>query len=194
MVAVKFLEATFLVIILAAGCSTADKNKSEIATDPGKKAPEVIGTQYTTIVFDKGKSTLSRHDKKLLNKFAEKAHKDDRKIDEIRILAWADEEYPEPKKKAASEKEIVLASNRALVIKDYLEEDLDEYEDIDSYNMARRPDFLSKLLRDDEYDVKLAFESSGATSTKLADGSVSYSKASKALVIIDYEGDEDNLK
>lgn len=188
---VKFLSALFLSIFIAAGCSS--DNKATYA-DTSKKTPEIIGTQYTTIVFDEGKSTLSRNDKKQLQKLADKAHDDKREIDEIRILAWSDKEYPEPDKKKASEQEILLAANRAQAIKNFLEEDLNEYEDIDAYNMARRPDFLSKLLRDDEFSVKEAFEGSGATGTKLADGKTSYSKASKALVIIDYEGDEDNLK
>lgn len=190
---VKIYGATFLSLFIAAGCSTKDKNKSTYA-DTSKKTPEVIGTHYTTIVFDEGKAILSRDDKKQLQKLADKAHNDKREIDEIRILAWSDEEYPDPNRKKATEQEILLAANRAQEIKNYLEEDLSEYEDIDAYNMARRPDFLSKLLRDDEFSVKEAFESSGATGTKLADGSTSYSKASKALVIIDYEGDEDNLK
>lgn len=190
---VKIYGATILTIVIAAGCSSTDKTKSTYA-DTSKKPPEIIGTQYTTIVFEEGKSTLSNENKKQLKKLSYRAHKDKRNIDEIRILAWSDKEYPEPEKKKASQDEILLAANRAQEIKNYLEEDLSEYEDIDSYNMARRPDFLSKLLRDDEYAVKEAFESSGATGTKLANGKTSYTKASKALVIIDYEGDEDNLK
>lgn len=180
---VQSFGATFLLILFAAGCSSSEK-----------KSTEVMGTHYTTIEFDKGQSTLSREDKKLLQSLSKKAHDDNRKIEEIRILAWSDKEYPDPSKQSAPTSEIVLASNRANEIKEYLENDLSEYEDIDSYNMARRPDFLSKLLRDDEYAVKKAFEASGATGTKLTDGRVSYSKASKALVIIDYEGDEDNLQ
>lgn len=188
----KIFGATFFVMTFFAGCSSNDQNKSELA-DTNQK-PELIGTHYTTVVFEKGKTTLSRNDKEQLNKLADKAHNDKREIDEIRILAWSDEEYPDPSQKKAPQSEIILAANRAHEIKEYFEQDLEEYEDIDAYNMARRPDFLSKLLRNDEYFVKEAFEGSGATGTKLANGKTSYSKASKALVIIDYEGDEDNLK
>jgi hypothetical protein len=186
-------------LIFAAGCSTpAAKKKSAGETASTKKeearAPAVAGTQYTTVFFNKGKSSLDSVSKQHLKDLASKAHKADKEIEEIRILAWSDKEYPDKVSGKASTKEIILASERAQKIKDYLEEDLKEQEDIDSYNMAKRPDLMSKLFQNDEYKVKDAFETVGATGEKLPDGSVSYTKASKAIVIIDYEGDEDNLK
>lgn len=182
-------------LIFAAGCSSpVAKKKSEQTQTTEIKQPAVPGTHYTTVVFRKGKTTLDSLSKENLRDLASKAHKQNKKIEEIRILAWSDKEYPDKVEGKASTSDIILASERAQKIKDYLENDLKELDDIDAYNMAKRPNLLSKLIQNDEFEVKESFESSGATASKLPDGSVSYTKASKAIVIIDYEGDEDNLK
>lgn len=185
-----------LSLVFAAGCSTPNAKKKSVE---GTKAQEakvsaVSGTYYTTIIFTKGKSSLTQKSKDHLKELAALAHKDGKPIEDIKILAWADKEYPDKTKSNAATRDIILASERAQKIKSYLEEDLKESEDIDAYNMARRPNLIAKLLHNEEYDVKKAFEQSGTTASRLDDGSVSYTKASKALVIIDYEGDEDNIK
>jgi hypothetical protein len=190
-------------LIFAAGCTTpaakkksAYQNSATAAPTTVEKArtPAVVGTEYTTVFFNKGRASLDSLSKQHLKDLISNAHKTRKEIDEIRILTWADKEYPDKVNGKASTSDIILASERAQKIRDYLEQDLKEMEDIDSYNMAKRPNLMSKLLQNDEYKVKEAFESSGATGDKLPDGSVSYTKASKAIVIIDYEGDEDNLK
>lgn len=189
-------------LLFAAGCTTpAAKKKPAYQTSTTTttkteevKAPVVAGTQYTTVFFKKGRASLDSLSKQHLKDLASRAHKEKREIEEIRILAWADKEYPDKVTGKSSEQDIKLASQRAEKIKDYLEVDLKEQEDIDSYNMAKRPDLVSKVFQNDEYKIKEAFETTGATGEKLPDGSVSYTKASKAIVIIDYEGDEDNLK
>ena len=190
------LALASLSLFFAAGCTFpgAKKKSIEAAQAKERKSPTLPGTHYTNVVFDKGKSNLSEASKKHLKVLASRAYQNGKPIKEIKILAWSDEEYPNKVKKKASTNDIILASERARKIRTYLEEDLNESDDIDSFNMAKRPDLVSKLFRDDEYDVKTAFEQSGATGSCLDDGSVSYTKASKALVIIDYEGDEDNLK
>jgi hypothetical protein len=184
-------------LIFAAGCSTPvakKKSAEETKTSSKVEGPAVPGTHYTTVVFPKGKSSLDSMSKEYLKELAAKAHKTKKPIEEIRILAWSDNEYPDKVKGKSSQKDVKLANERAQKIKDYLEQDLKELEDIDAYNMAQRPNLMSKLFQNDEYEVKEAFESSGATGSKLPDGSVSYTKAQKALVIIDYQGDADNLK
>lgn len=190
------LALASLSLIFSAGCTSPSAKKKSVKATEAKEAqvPAISGTHYTTLVFDKGKSSLSETSKEHLKALAARAHKAGKPIEEIKVLAWSDKEYPDKVKGKASTGDIILASERAQKIKSYLEEDLKESDDIDAFNMARRPDLISKLLRDDEYDVKSAFEQSGATASRLDDGSVSYTKASKALVIIDYEGDEDNLK
>lgn len=190
------LALASLSLVFAAGCTSPSAKKKSVKATETKEAqvPAISGTHYTTLIFDKGKSSLSETSKEHLRSLAARAHKAGKPIEEIKVLAWSDKEYPDKVKGKASTGDIILASERAQEIRNYLEVDLKESEDIDSFNMARRPDLISKLFQDDEFEVKSAFEQSGATASRLDDGSVSYTKASKALVIIDYEGDEDNLK
>lgn len=177
-------------LIIAAGCSSP-KSKKKSPEEIQAEAAASVGTHYTTVVFEKGKSSLNALNKEDIQKLAALAHKNPKPIEEIRILAWADKEYPNKVEERANTSEIILASERARTIKEYLEEELKELEDIDSYNMAKRPGLLSKLFKNEEYEVKSAVEKSGTTGSRLPDGSVSYTKASKALIVIDYEGDED---
>lgn len=166
--------------LMLLACSHQNKNRA-----PASDVPQVEGTHYTAIEFEEGKTDLNEMSKNHLNSLAQKAARDGREIEEIIILAWADKEYP-AKEEKASPSAIILAKERAQAVKDYFEEDLHSLEDIDSYNMAKRPHMMSKVFNNDDYTVKEAFEKSGTTGTRLPDGSTSYTKASKALVIIEY--------
>jgi hypothetical protein len=175
--------------LVLTGCGAAPERAA-----PSAVAPLVPGTRYTTIVFPAGAAALGRDHKALLRELLATARRDRKPVEEIRVLAWADEEYPEGgKKPPPSPKAESLAAARALAIRDFLAQDLGEARDIDAYNMARRPTVIARLFRSDEFRVKDAFEQSGATASPLPDGRTSYTKASKALVIIDYEDEDDNL-
>lgn len=181
-----FLSVTMAAVslIFATGCSHQAKKKSPDKTAVAAK--EIGGTHYTTIEFKKGTTKLTEASKVNLNSLTTRAHRSGREIDEIKVLAWADQEYPDKVHKAPT-REVILAKERANNIKKYLSKELHESEDIEAFNMAKRPNLVSKLFKNEDYDVKEAFEQTGATGTRLNDGSVSYSKASKAIVIIDYE-------
>lgn len=185
-------------LTLLAACAQKEVKKPNPAgaNETSKTAvpPVIQGSHYTTLIFPKGKSELGQENRKVLQEFKSQIHKSNKAIDEIRVLVWADTEYPDKVKGKVAPHEVNLASERAQNIKSYLEDNLNEESDIDAYNMAKRPDLISKLLRDDEYEVKEAFESSGTTASKLPSGAVSYTKASKALVIIEYEGEKEKQK
>ncbi len=178
------LTAAAVSLIFASGCSHDSKKVSPDKTAAAAK--EIGGTHYATIEFEKGATNLSPASKAHLNSLTNRAHRTGRRIEEIKVLAWADQEYPD-KIHNAPTREVILAKERAQSIKNYLEKELKEHEDIDAFNMAKRPSLLGKLFENEDFKVKEAFEQSGATATRLEDGSLSYSKASKAIVIIDYE-------
>lgn len=184
------LQVLGMSLLLVVGCS--HKVNKPVPTPTAKAAAEVGGTHYATLEFEKGTSKLSEASKANLNALATRASRDGRKIEEIKILSWADQEYPDRVKGKAKTSEIILAKERGEKIKEYLKDDLHAREDIDAFNMAKRPNLLSKMFKDEDFSVKDAFEKSGATGTKLNDGNISYSKASKALVIIDYENNSTN--
>lgn len=161
------------------------KNQNELAKEINSSP--MAGARYTTVIFNKGDPALTKISRKQLNQLLNHVHNNERPVQEIKILAWADKEYPESIQNKPSTKDVTLASERAFRIRDYLENHLKELEDIESYNMAKRPSAVSKILKDNDFSVKEAFQKSGATSSTLPDGTVSYTKASKALIIIQYK-------
>lgn len=176
-------------LMFATGCSQSPAKKKSVADERvAKEAAQSMGSDYATVVFEKGQATLASSSKQNLKELAQKAHRSGKRIEEIRILAWSDKEYPDEVRGGATTSDIILATERAEKIRTFLEDDLGEAEDIDAYNMAKRPDLLSKILRDDEFAVKSAFETSEATAARLPSGELSYTKAGKAMVIINYEG------
>lgn len=173
-----------LCIILLSACAHRQEKPNDISQN--RDLASVVGAHYAAIEFNKGDSSLSDTSKKNLNELAAIVDREGREIQEIKVVAWADQEYPTRAQKKASTREILLAKDRARAIRDYLKDDLHSLEKIDTFNMAKRPGKLGQIVKTEDSTVKNAFEKMGPTATTLDDGSVSYSKASKAMVIIDY--------
>ena len=76
------------------------------------------------------------------------------KIDEVKVLAWSDKEYPLDSTKQ-SKSDINLAKNRLINVKKYLQDDL-KVADVDTYNMTKKPNALQKLLHTSTAKVKSA--------------------------------------
>lgn len=149
------------------------------------------GSHYTAVQFERGRSVLSEENKKFLDALARKSSRTGREIAEIKILAWADREYPSGKNEKVKTREVILANERARVIRDFLRKDLHAKNQIDVFNMAKRPDILDQVFKDEEYKVKQDVALSGVSATRLPSGETSYTKAGKVLVIIDYKNKED---
>ncbi len=139
----------------------------------------------TAVVFEEGRKELSPSEVKNLELFAARARRNQRLIESVKILAWADAEYPEKEEKAHP-REIILAKERAHEIKGFLEEKTEDLE-IHAYNMAKRPGTLSSVTKNEEFALKRVIEEMGPTATKLENGELSYSKASKAIIIVEYK-------
>ncbi len=177
-----FLSVTLTAFSLLhlAGCA----QKKTLPT--AAKVQELIGNYYAAIEFEPGKSELTERNKSHLDLLAQRALRDGREIGEIKILAWADKEYPSEAERV-SPKDKLLAKDRGRNIERYLKEELYATNSIDVFNMAKKPSLLGRITKNEDWEIKETVKDTGATGTRLPNGSVSYTKASKALVIIDYE-------
>lgn len=144
------------------------------------------GDVYVTLEFPRSSSKLQKAGKDSLNALAIKSKEDGREIEDIKVLVWSDKEYPQSAKRG-NPRDVILAKERGQAIKDYLQDELHAQEVIGTFNMARKPGLLSRLTQNEDWKLKEAFKENQATASQLPDGSVSYTKASKALVIIDYK-------
>lgn len=146
------------------------------------------GSDYTVIEFKKGRDELTDSSRMALKNLSAESITRDRAIDEIKVLAWADREYPIDKTKA-TKKELALADRRAEAIKRYLKTDLRMSADVDNHNMAKRPGMFSELIRSEDYKVKTNFEETGAAPSTVVGNEkrLMGSKVSKAVVFVKYK-------
>lgn len=142
-----------------------------------------LGELTAKVEFEPGTDVLTRVGKVELTQLVEKARAKG-ELDKMRVLAWADREYPRADEEVARV-ETYLADERATVVQEYLEERL-SVSDIDTYNMARRPGAFKRFLRTPEYRVKERAEDSGIAPSSLeVNHFVEEPRASTALIIAD---------
>ncbi|MES2527466.1 MAG: hypothetical protein V4598_10280 [Bdellovibrionota bacterium] len=174
----------FILSLVFTACSHRAQDKR--VENSGIAREGLEGSHYTAVQFDRGTSVLNEANKKFLNELAKKASRTGREIDEIKILAWADREYPKEGEKSKT-RDVILANERAMVIRKFMKEDLNSDEPFDIFNMAKKPGMVDELLKDEEFQVKEDVADSGVSATRLPTGQTSYTKAGKVLVIIDYK-------
>jgi hypothetical protein len=133
--------------------------------------------------FEKGKTALSSEMQTELRKIVDQA-KNSGKIGEIKVIAWADSEYPAEGTKAPK-MQIKLADDRGEKIKRFLKKEL-KVSDVAVYNMAKRPNSLQELFNTQTAKIKSKMETTGAAPTTKGDtGMFGYKgKASEALVLV----------
>lgn len=139
----------------------------------------------TEFNYEKGSPFLDASDRKAIDELIVKA-KNKGKIDDLKVLAWADREYPTEGQKA-DRQERDLAGNRAKRILQYLK-DVHKIGDVDAYNMAERPNALEKLFSTEDYEVKTSAENAGTAPTEKRLNLVrTNSRSSTALVVVELE-------
>lgn len=189
----KRIAMTALLSLTAVACSshkTEEKTAhAEMPTKTTQAVQEVAannGAYYAVLKFDKGTQRLSEASKKDLRDFVASAQREGRKIDEIKILAWADREYPATGVRL-TDRDVKIATERSKSIEKYLKDDLNTSGDYETYNMAKRPNKVSEYFKGDDYKTKRIFERSGAAPAGTEMQAFMNSKASKALIMVDYK-------
>lgn len=158
-------------------CASEPKNKTLPAILADHEGPRA---QYVTVTFEKGKTKLDQNSKQQIEELFKGA-----KFTKVRVLTWADREYPDKHHKEARAPEIILADDRGEEVENFLKKEIKRNLTVESFNMAKRPGIVEKLMKTSDFQIKDSFEKSGTTGTQTGDGSVSYTKASKAIIIID---------
>lgn len=148
---------------------------------PQKENP--LGELAAKVEFEPGTDILTRAGKVELTRLVEEARSKG-EIDKVRVLSWADREYPRDGEEIARV-ETYLADERATVVQEFLEEQL-KVSDVDTFNMARRPGTLKRIFRTPEFRVKDQAEESGIAPSALeVNHFFEDPRASTALVVAD---------
>lgn len=155
---------------------------------PSMEAKQLANEQETSLVtefdFKKGSETLTTTSKKRLEELSKEALKKG-KIEVIKVITWADQDYPSPKKKALSAEQVALANNRNTEIKNYLKKmypNQDVSGKIELISMAERPSFYNKLISSDDARIKRSLETNGIPHSDSKDKTAG--KKSKSIVLI----------
>jgi hypothetical protein len=131
------------------------------------------------VSFDKGSSTLTPSAMDRIDETLQRARRDGT-LDDIKVIAWADHEYPSSAKKELSKKQRELAERRATAIDDYISPQTQA--SVDKYNMAERANPLQKLASTSDARIKRSLEDAGIATTA---HDLRYPEnASKAMVMV----------
>lgn len=192
----KGIFAALFFAITAAACSSSGNmetakasNKYEAQKYGEQKATTTVSSTdayYAVLEFDKGTQRLSEAGKRNLKNFINTAKKEGKPIDDIKILAWADKEYPSEKGARLSDRDVAIAKERSKSIEKYLKEDLNTDGDYATYNMAKRPNKVNEFFRGDDYKTKKVFGQPNAVPAGTELNAFMKDKAGKALIMVDY--------
>lgn len=177
-----------LIILAALSFNTWGMVTAETEAAARKLGASTVGE----VEFDTGKADLSeiaQHDLNELKSEAQQAGD----ITEVRVIAWADKEYPPEQQKRYTKADIKLADQRAEKVKAFLRDQL-HLKSIATYNMAKRPNLLQEMLKTPTAAIKDTLEKSGAAPHTEKDTGLfaEKSKSSTALVLVFKKSMKDN--
>lgn len=157
--------------------AVAETDKTSVGKAYEKAANLNDASFVTEIVFNKGSSELTADGKSQLRDILTAAQSRG-KIEEVKVLAWADAEYP--KKGRLGKDASKLADERTQEIEGYIDDNLKDI-DVDDYNMAESPDQIEKLFNTSDARVKKSLERAGLSQPKKTGMPA---KSSRALVMV----------
>ncbi|OFZ11211.1 MAG: hypothetical protein A2Z20_11010 [Bdellovibrionales bacterium RBG_16_40_8] len=163
-----------------------DFASASVNSETRKAASRAGAATVAEISFSKESVDLSDGAKKELQEAISAAGKKG-EIKEVRVAAWADQEYP-PKGVALAGSQIDLAEKRAESVQSYLKQSLN-VSDVSTINMAERPTGIQNMLKTPGAKTKNILENSGAAPTG-SDQTGLFGlkgKASQAVIMIYYK-------
>lgn len=145
-------------------------------------AKDLGAVTVSEVKFSAGRVVLSEDEQRDIKNSVEEARKDG-KIKEVKVIAWADREYPAEGVTATTES-IQLADHRADRIRSFLKEHC-AVDSVTVYNMAKRPNSVQELLNTSQSTVKENLEKGGNAPSRSETGFLGLKgKASSALVLV----------
>lgn len=193
---IVFLIAISLSFATLVSCSSSPKNTESLPEQDGPRtsyteeaesraitnaaAVEVGAHSFVEIQFQPGSSTLTKASKTSLNKLMSQAREDGKKIDEVMVMSWADQEFPSKNIKKLPAPQMRLAEKRNQVLKNYIK--ATQPVSVESYNMAEQPSAFEKIFNTTDSKLKNSFVAAGLPTT--ADDPQYPSKASHAVILV----------
>lgn len=174
-------------VVLAVACANTPKEPSRVTavTDPvaNTAAAEADANYYVNVEFKPGSDQLTERSRAAIGSLMDRA-RGQGELKEVKVLSWADEEYPSGSRKKLSDRQKKLAQNRNKNIEAHIDS-LRFGVDVDTYSMAERPNVVSQWLSTSDARFKRSLEAAGLPTT---DSEASLRKhASKSVVLVRIE-------
>ncbi len=150
-----------LIALISCSFALAFSAPSTLANESAMRS--VSPEQVTEVSFTEGGNLLSKSSQSDIDNLVMKFKKAG-KIDDVKVLAWADREYPAEGEKA-DKKSVKLAERRSNAVKSYIKR-VHKIGDVETYNMAERPNSMEKLFSTSDYKAKTSVENSGNAPAK----------------------------
>lgn len=185
----NFYAGTLCLSLVAfAGCSTNRDLISENDYYPTvTNSSSLKEDEYTVVEFEQGDNTLSDAGKAKLKSFIESAQYGGRDIENIKILSWSDVDN---KGGTATDFDRAIASERSEAVEEYLKDELKTGADYSNINMVERKSIQDVFKSEDWKRQPLSKAESRTLPSSDANeemASLDKNKASKALVVVDYQ-------
>jgi hypothetical protein len=160
------LFSSLLAILAWSACSspqTADTTRSPMTTEPmSEVAADSDASYYTEINYEKGSARLEQKDYKAISDLIQKSMREG-KIDEIKVITFADKPYPNSVRKRLSSEQRKIADSRNEQINQFLKDTYPSLE-VNTYNMASRPGVMQELFKTSDAMTKKSYEEAGMAS------------------------------
>lgn len=184
----RFLILTALSAGIVSCAQTEKVNKTVEETAASNSinreaAKEAGASFFTEVEFKPGSSTLTEGSQRSISNVLQRARAEG-KLDEVSVLAWADEEYPSQAQKNLPDPQRKLADRRNEAVEKYIDS-LKYGVDVDTYNMAERPGQIGQWVATKDARFKKTMADAGLPTT--ADQRQFPSKASKAVILVGIE-------
>ncbi len=142
-------------------------------------ATEEESSFVTEISFPRGESTMTKSAMDKIRILHQKAARRG-KVEEVKVITWADEEYPSVLKKKLSTDQRKIVTKRNHKLGNYIGK-IDNDAKIELFSMAERPGVMKSLFSSQDARIKKSLETAGISNT---DKTVKIpGKASKSIVI-----------
>ncbi|MGZ3723187.1 MAG: hypothetical protein ACXVA9_09665 [Bdellovibrionales bacterium] len=167
--------------LAATACSTPPPKAESLPPSAEAKivAQKEKASYVSQISFDKGSAKLTTSAMDKIDEMIQRARRDGA-IDDVKVIAWADQEYPSSAKKTLNKRQLELAAKRAEAISSYIKQQ--SAASIHKYNMAERPNPIQELVASPDARIKRSLEDAGIATTA---HNLRYPEnASKAMVML----------
>ncbi|CAN5642128.1 hypothetical protein BH10BDE1_BH10BDE1_11560 [soil metagenome] len=145
-----------------------------------RAAREADAPYFVEVEFVKGSDTLTESSRSAISSLLNRARAEGT-VNDVKVLSWADQEYPSTSKKKLSKDQRRLADRRNRNIKELVKQAAGSV-DVDAHNMAERPGAISRWFNTPDARFKRSLVAAGLPTT--ADEAPVMGRASKSVVLV----------